>query len=189
MSQPVLTGQDVDLNRYLLVVRQWLWLLVLSAVVAGGISFIISVSMPKTYTAALTLVVGDDTANLHPSVEDVTVSQRLAGVYAGMVTREPILTATVNSLHLPTAWWELQRRVLVVRTDGSRTGAPADAAEPNGGERRGARAPPRVRPPAVGEDPGQHPGRGVQTRGQAGGAEHRDQRARRARPSRRDQSP
>src|SRR5262249_33818300 len=104
---PVNSRPNVMLNRQVASLRRWLWLVTAAPLLAGAISFVVSSSMAKTYTASLTLVVGDDTVNLHPSVEDVTVSQRLAAVYAGMVTREPVLTATVNALRLPTTWWEL----------------------------------------------------------------------------------
>jgi non-specific protein-tyrosine kinase len=110
---------DLDSNKYLAVVRQWWWLLVLATALAAALSLLVSLQMPKTYLTSLDLLVGDDTANPNPSLDDVSVSQRLAGVYAGMVTREPILSATVSALNLPTTWWELQQHVLVSRPDGS----------------------------------------------------------------------
>jgi Mrp family chromosome partitioning ATPase/capsular polysaccharide biosynthesis protein len=118
-EQFVVSAGDMDVARYIRVARRWLWLIIVAAALAAVTAYLISSSLPRTYMSAITLVVGDDTANLRPSVEDVSVSQRLAGVYSGMVTREPVLTATVNTLGLPTTWYELQRRVLVVRAEGS----------------------------------------------------------------------
>jgi Mrp family chromosome partitioning ATPase/capsular polysaccharide biosynthesis protein len=113
------TAPELDVNKYMVMIRRWLWLLVVATLAAGTLSFVASLALPKTYQASATLVIGDDTANLHPSIDDVTVSQRLAGVYAGMVTREPILTATIAALKLPMNWWDLQRHLLVIRGDGS----------------------------------------------------------------------
>jgi capsular exopolysaccharide synthesis family protein len=113
------TVPDLDLKKYLAVIRQWLWLLLLAVVAAAALSFLASIALPKSYQASTTLVVGDDTANLHPNIDDVSVSQRLANVYADMVTREPTLTATIAALNLPMNWYDLQRHVVVAHAEGS----------------------------------------------------------------------
>jgi capsular exopolysaccharide synthesis family protein len=113
------TVPDLDLRKFMLVIRQWLWLLGLAVLLASMLSYTASINLPKSYQASATFVVGDDTANLRPNIDDVSVSQRLANVYADMVTREPTLTATINTLNLPMNWWDLQRQVVVAHADGS----------------------------------------------------------------------
>jgi tyrosine-protein kinase len=113
------TVPDLDLKKYIAVIRQWLWLLGLAVVAAAALSFLASIALPKSYQASTVLVVGDDTANLHPNIDDVSVSQRLANVYADMVTREPTLTATIAALNLPMNWYDLQRHVVVAHAEAS----------------------------------------------------------------------
>src|SRR5260221_13950052 len=104
---------DVDVGRYLKVLWRWAWLIALAAILAGGVSYRISQFLPRIYRSSTTLMVGDFTSNPNVSVDEVTTSQRLASTYSQMIEREPILTATVDALKLPTTWQELKTRILV----------------------------------------------------------------------------
>jgi capsular exopolysaccharide synthesis family protein len=110
---------ELNVKKYVAIVRAWLWLLVAATIIAAGVSYVVSRAIPKSYMSSLSIVVGDDTANLHPNLDDLTVSQRLASVYASMATREPVLSATVAALQLPTTWSDLAQRVAVLRAEGS----------------------------------------------------------------------
>jgi Mrp family chromosome partitioning ATPase/capsular polysaccharide biosynthesis protein len=110
---------DVDIGRYLKVLGRWIWLLLMAAAVAGGASYRISQYLPRVYQSSATLMVGDFTSNPNVSADEVATSQRLAATYSQMIEREPILSATVTALTLPTDWRELKTRVLVTHFDGS----------------------------------------------------------------------
>src|SRR5579875_639589 len=109
---------EIDLNRYLRTAVRWLWLFILSAIIAGGAAYRASQFLPRTYLTYTTLMVGDNAANPNVTADEIATSERLAAAYADMADREPVLDATIQALRLPTVWWELQKRVLVTR-DGS----------------------------------------------------------------------
>lgn len=110
---------EVDLRRYSSVLRKWLWLLILSTILAAGASYYASLSIPPIYRTSTTLIVGEESSSPNVSQDQLAVSQRLAAAYAGMATRQPVLQATVESLGLPIPWWELQGRVLANQVTGT----------------------------------------------------------------------
>lgn len=109
---------DLNVARYLGVLWRWSWLLIVATALAAGLSYRVSKMIPPTYLTYTTLMVGDTAANPNVTADDIQTSQRLTAAYAEMAQREPILQATVEALHLPMNWWDLQQRVLVTR-DGS----------------------------------------------------------------------
>jgi polysaccharide biosynthesis transport protein len=110
---------EINLRRYLKVLRAWLWLIVLATVIAAGASYYATGSMPRIYRSTATIMVGEDLSNPNLSPELMLVSQRVATLYVGMANRQPILEATVQALALPMNWRELQARVVAVRLENS----------------------------------------------------------------------
>jgi capsular exopolysaccharide synthesis family protein len=83
------------------------------------VSYAVTQTMPRTYVTSTTLMVGESSATPNLSPNDQTTSQRIAAVYAGVVRRQPILQATIDTLQLPYSWQELRDRVLVSRAQDS----------------------------------------------------------------------
>jgi non-specific protein-tyrosine kinase len=110
---------EVDLNRYVRLVWKWLWLIALTVGIAAGASYYGTRSMPRMYLSSVVLMVGEDTVSANLSLNELALSQQLAALYAGMVTRQPVLEGTVQKLGLPIHWRVLQGRVVAVRNAGS----------------------------------------------------------------------
>jgi polysaccharide biosynthesis transport protein len=85
----------MDLRQQLRVVRHWLWLIVLSVVLAASASYLISSALPKVYEGQVTLIVGQSLSAADPDYQGLLASQRLSQTYAQVATTRPIL-ATVN---------------------------------------------------------------------------------------------
>jgi polysaccharide biosynthesis transport protein len=90
----------VDLRRLIAVVRTWLPLFVLAAVVAAAAGLVVSLVQPKTYEARSTLIVGQALSSVNPDYNQLLVSQRLSTTYAAVVKTRPILDAVSTQLHL-----------------------------------------------------------------------------------------
>ncbi len=101
----------MELRQYFAVVWKWLWLIVLGSGIAAGSSYMASRNMPRIYQTSTTLMVGQVIQNPNPNTQDLFTSEQLAQTYAQMVTRRPVLQATVEALNLGTSWMALKGRV------------------------------------------------------------------------------
>jgi len=109
----------MELRQLLIVIRKWLWLIVLGTVVAATFSYLASRSMPRIYRTTTTVMVGQSLQSANPDTQEIGTSMRLAQTYAQMVRRQPILRATIDSLGLNTSVGELRQNVSVNLVQGT----------------------------------------------------------------------
>lgn len=102
----------MDLRRQFNVVRHWLWLILVTVVVAGGASYLVSSSLPKVYEGRTTLIVGQSLTAVDPQYQQLLASQRLSETYAQLATTTPVLAAVIERLGLPVTPDELRRNVV-----------------------------------------------------------------------------
>jgi len=88
-------------------------LVLLSAVVAGVISFVASDQQPRVYQSTTTLMVGQVIQKANPTDADFYTTQQLAESYAQIAVRQPVLQAVVDSLNLDMPWQGLKWQVNV----------------------------------------------------------------------------
>lgn len=103
----------MDLKQ-LAILRHWAWLLVGSVLLAGGVSYLVSSTLPKAYEARATLIVGQFLSVANPDPGQIATSQRLSQSYAEVAATRPILEGVVARLSLPMAPAALLERVEVV---------------------------------------------------------------------------
>ena len=101
----------MDLRRQIAIIRPWLPLLVVAVLLAGGVAFVLSSLLPKTYEAKATLIVGQSLQVANPDINQLLVSQRLSTTYATVATKRPILDATIKELGLGGTSDDLGKRV------------------------------------------------------------------------------
>src|SRR5258708_3402735 len=90
----------MEFTSYLHLIRRWLWLIVLAAVVSASLVFVISRSQPPRYQASTTIQVGGYSTVPNPSTGMIQTSEQLAETYAALSTTYPIMEAVVNKLQL-----------------------------------------------------------------------------------------
>lgn len=76
-------------HHYLSVIRRWLWLLALTTIVAGLVSYTLSSRQPLHYTARAKLLVGPAVQSLNPDLNDLRAAAQLMEVYAVLPTMRP----------------------------------------------------------------------------------------------------
>lgn len=91
----------MEILQYIRLFRKWLWLILLAAFVAGGISFVVSSSAPPSYQAAAMLSVGQYIQDPNPSAGSINLGRDLAQTYAQLIRTYDILQATVDAYDLP----------------------------------------------------------------------------------------
>ncbi len=101
----------MELIQYIRLFRKWLWLLLLAAFVAGGISFIVSRGRPSVYGAQTTIAIGGFIQSPNPDSAEIRTGIDLAQTYAQLVKTYDVLQGTINALDLPLDSEELQEIV------------------------------------------------------------------------------
>ncbi len=109
----------MELMQYIEVIRKWIWLLVLSVALAAGASLIASLLATPVYRTTTTLMVSQTISNPNPDSGDLYASQQLAQTYVQLITKEPILKATAESLGLKQNWESLKGQVSAVPIQGT----------------------------------------------------------------------
>lgn len=105
----------MELKQYIDIVRRWLWLPVICAVIAGVTAFLISHSMTPTYEATTTLLATVDAPLANPSqnYDALLASQILAKTYGDLLNKQPVLDSVIANLKLDTDSQSLAKRIRI----------------------------------------------------------------------------
>jgi polysaccharide biosynthesis transport protein len=96
---------ESPLNRYLMLARRWLWVIVLGVVVCGGTTYVISKMTKPTYQATAIFVVSIDPSNPTSSIAAVPT-------YAQLVTN-PLVLSPVVAKHRGMTLQQLNTMIIV----------------------------------------------------------------------------
>ncbi len=90
---------ELDLRAYWMVIRRWLWLIVVVALLAGGASYAASRwLMEPVYRAAVSLVIQPSSSLSGSSYQDILAGQRAAATYAEMLQALPLQEEALRKL-------------------------------------------------------------------------------------------
>lgn len=103
--------EQLELRRYALLLWRWLWLIVLSAVLAGGAAYVTSKQQTPVYSASTLLMISPSKAQLMDTLSYQPMADRLAATYIQMLTRRPVLEVVISNLGLPTTAQSLGKSV------------------------------------------------------------------------------
>ena len=102
-----------DLRRYFSLFRHWAWLLILAAILAGLVSFLVSMRMTPVYQASTTLLINEAPSTRNADYTSILTSERLARTYSEMLTTSPVLEVVISELNLGLTTKKLQNAVQV----------------------------------------------------------------------------
>lgn len=85
----------MEIKHYLLLVRQWLWLIILSALVAGGVTYAVSSNSPKVYSANARLIVD---AAPGATASQIDLEQRLIATYLQVIRSREVFNEVAQRL-------------------------------------------------------------------------------------------
>lgn len=93
----------MELREYALLVRKWLWLILLCTVAAAAAAYVVSKNSTPIYQASTKLLVNQSSSNqANLAYQDILMSQQLARTYANLLADRPVVEATAQRLGLPT---------------------------------------------------------------------------------------
>lgn len=90
----------MELRRYFLVLRRWLWLVLLATAIGGASAYLFSARQTKLYRATATLIVNQNQSATGITSADVQASQQLASTYDSIAISWPVLQAAGKRLGL-----------------------------------------------------------------------------------------
>lgn len=106
----------MELRSYISLLRRWLWLILLLAILGAGIAFTISKLTTPVYKATTTLLINQAPASSSAVVQDVnslTTSGLLAKTYKELLHKRPVLIKVIETLKLSMTVEELDKNITV----------------------------------------------------------------------------
>jgi succinoglycan biosynthesis transport protein ExoP len=88
----------MDLRQYWHLVRRWLWLVVLGALVGGSLAYVIGRNTKPVYQASTTLLIAPGSSQALDSYSTLIASERLARTYAQLLHSSPVMEETYRRL-------------------------------------------------------------------------------------------
>src|SRR4051812_16554270 len=95
------------LGRYLSLARKWLLLIVLVTALGAGAGYLFARTIPPTYRATTTMLIGQLQQNLDPTQNDLQASTNLSAAYALLTQQPKILEATAQATGYGGPWQDL----------------------------------------------------------------------------------
>lgn len=84
----------MDLRQYWNLLRRWLWLVVLGALIGGSLAYVVGRNTRPVYEASTTLLIAPGSAQSLDSYSTLIASERLARTYAQLLTSSPVIEET-----------------------------------------------------------------------------------------------
>lgn len=100
-----------DLRRYITLLWQWAWLLILLTILAGGVAFFISTTQSPVYEASATMLI--DEPRSASDVSNVLANERLALTYSKLMVQQPVMEGVINELGLILSADQLEENIQV----------------------------------------------------------------------------
>ncbi|HZQ07142.1 MAG TPA: Wzz/FepE/Etk N-terminal domain-containing protein, partial [Anaerolineae bacterium] len=95
------------LGRYMLLGRKWLWLILLLTALGGIAGYFFAQTIPPTFRATTTMLIGQLQQNSNPTETDLQASTNLSAAYALLAQQPRILQATAQAVNYPGPWQTL----------------------------------------------------------------------------------
>lgn len=91
---------ELEIRKYLRLVKRWWWLLIVSAVIPMALSYYFVSQQPDLYQAKATIMVGTSLLNPDPDPRQINLSSTLAAAYADLIRQGPVTEAVTERLGL-----------------------------------------------------------------------------------------
>ena len=91
-----------DLRQYLAIFLRWSWLLILAALLAGVVAYVVSSRQQPIYQASTTILIEEAIGSPDASeYQSILISERRALTYVNLLVANPLLSQVITQLNLP----------------------------------------------------------------------------------------
>jgi succinoglycan biosynthesis transport protein ExoP len=105
----------LELGRYIALLRQWWWLLILAGLLGASIAFAVSKFTVPVYAASASLWIDEGKVG-QTTLNDLNTSEKQAKTYAQLLVQHPVLEEAANALKVPVP---LDRQIKVTAITGT----------------------------------------------------------------------
>lgn len=109
----------MELRQYFSVLRKWLWLVIVAAIVAGGASYYATSQLPNQYQASAQIMVGQSIQVLNPTTGEMQTASALAKTYIQLVETSLVLQGVIEELNLKLPVAALRSMVSAFQIEGT----------------------------------------------------------------------
>lgn len=113
--------ETIDLREYFFILKKKMWIIVLSAVICGVISGLVSFYVLKpVYEANTTLIVNKEVENETTQMttsDDLNFVQKLALTYGEIIKSRSVITSTIDKLNLDMTYEDLSKAVSITNVE------------------------------------------------------------------------
>ncbi|MCA9902277.1 MAG: polysaccharide biosynthesis tyrosine autokinase [Anaerolineae bacterium] len=90
----------MDIAQIIRLLRKWGWLMLIVAIILGGITYVIRSGQPSMYQAETKIAIGGFIQAPNPNTSEIYTGLQLAETYAELVTTSEVLTGALQTLDL-----------------------------------------------------------------------------------------
>jgi capsular polysaccharide biosynthesis protein len=108
-----MVATSLDLQWIVLVIRRWLWLIVVLALSAGVLAYVVLARVGPEYAATVTLLVSPADAAVGSDYNALLAGERLALTYSQLMKSKSVIEQTIDQLNLPVTPDDLAAKISV----------------------------------------------------------------------------
>jgi succinoglycan biosynthesis transport protein ExoP len=100
LAEGQIEERSMELWEYWVILRRWLWLVILGTGLAAGSAYVVSANTQPVYRSTVTMRLDPATGRLSSEYAGLLVADQLAGTYSQQIKMRPVMEATLEALGL-----------------------------------------------------------------------------------------
>lgn len=102
---------QADGQKYLFIVMRYLWVIIITSIVAGGFAYMFRLSQPETYSAEVNLYAGNTINSVDPELFEIEAGELLARAYSQFVLFPSVVMPVIEEFELDVLYEEFIKDV------------------------------------------------------------------------------
>ncbi|MCA9979899.1 MAG: polysaccharide biosynthesis tyrosine autokinase [Anaerolineales bacterium] len=101
----------MEIRKYVALLWQWAWLVILGVVIAAGVAYIVSINTTPVYQASARLLIDQAPGASSNTYADVLTIEKISQTYVELLTVSDVLNEVITELNLPIEASGLRRQI------------------------------------------------------------------------------